>query len=393
MKFLYELIQKFGPVFKKGGKLEKYYPIYEMGEGFLFVLPNRTKTGAHIRDAIDMKRFMITVYFALIPAFIFGIFNAGYQYYLSIGETAQISSIMLKGIIIVLPIYILVLFVGGVWEVLFAVVRKHEINEGFLITSFLIPLIVPPTIPFWQLAAATTFGIVIGKEIFGGVGMNIFNPALVARAFLFFAFPKAMSGNSVWTVFGENTVDTYTAATPLAVISDTISGAGGVIESLADKGYTLWNMFVGIIPGSIGETSTLMILLGLFILLLTKSASWRIVISVFVGGFAMSTLLNFVAPDPTHIFALPAHYHFVMGGFAFGAVFMATDPVSSPGTNAGKIVFGFLVGVLAILVRTMNPAYPEGMMLAILLMNTFAPLIDHFVVQNNKRRRLKYASQ
>jgi len=393
MKFLYDFIQKFGPLFKKGGKLEKLYPIYEMGEGFMFVLPHRTKTGAHIRDAIDMKRFMITVYAALIPAFIFGIFNAGYQHFLSIGITASVWDIILKGAIVVIPIYLIVLVTGGIWEVLFAVIRKHEINEGFLITSFLIPLIVPPTIPWWQLVTATTFGIVIGKEIFGGVGMNIFNPALVARAFLFFAFPKAMSGNSVWTVFGEKVVDTYTSATPLAVISDTVSGSGGIIDALADKGYTLWNMFLGIIPGSIGETSTLMILLGLFILLLTKTASWRIVLSVFAGGFAMSTLLNQFAPDPTHIFALPAHYHFVMGGFAFGAVFMATDPVSSCGTNKGKYIFGFLIGVLAILVRTLNPAYPEGMMLAILLMNTFAPLIDHFVVLANKKRRLKYASK
>jgi Na+-transporting NADH:ubiquinone oxidoreductase subunit B len=393
MKFLYNFIKKFEPLFTKGGKLEKLYPIYEMGEGFMFVLPHKTKTGAHIRDAIDMKRFMITVYFALIPAFIFGIFNAGYQHYLSLGQSPHICSIFLKGAIIVLPLYIIVLVVGGVWEVLFAVIRKHEINEGFLITSFLIPLIIPPTLPWWQLATATTFGIVIGKEIFGGVGMNIFNPALVARAFLFFAFPKAMSGNSVWTVFGEKVVDAYTSATPLAVLSDTVSGSAGIVEVLADKGYTLWNMFVGIIPGSVGETSTLMILLGLIILMISKTASWRIVVSIFAGGFVMSSILNFFAPDPTHIFALPAHFHFVMGGFAFGAVFMATDPVSSCGTNTGKYYYGFLIGALAILVRTLNPAYPEGMMLAILLMNTFAPLIDHFVVQANKKRRLKYASQ
>jgi Na+-transporting NADH:ubiquinone oxidoreductase subunit B len=393
MKFLYDFIQKFGPLFKKGGKFEKLYPLYEMGEGFMFVLPHRTKTGTHIRDAIDMKRFMITVYFALIPAFIFGIINAGYQHFMSLGVSASIFQIVLKGVIIVLPLYIIVLIVGGVWEVLFAVIRKHEINEGFLITSFLIPLIVPPTLPWWQLATATTFGIVIGKEIFGGVGMNIFNPALVARAFLFFAFPKAMSGNSVWTVFGDKVVDAYTSATPLAVLSDTVSGSSGIVETLADKGYTLWNMFVGFIPGSIGETSALMIFLGLLILLVTKTASWRIVLSVFVGGFAMATLLNQFAPDSSHIFALPAHYHFVMGGFAFGAVFMATDPVSSSGTRKGKYIYGFLIGALAILVRTLNPAYPEGMMLAILLMNTFAPLIDHFVVQSNKKRRLKYASQ
>jgi len=393
MKFLYNFVKKFEPLFSKGCKFEKLYPIYEMGEGFLFVLPHRTKTGTHIRDAIDMKRFMITVYIAVVPAFIFGIFNAGYQHFLSLGVSANIWQIILKGIVIVLPIYIIVLAVGAVWEILFAVLRKHEINEGLLVSSFLIPLIVPPTIPYWQLIVATTFGIVIGKEIFGGVGMNIFNPALVARAFLFFAFPRSMSGDSVWTVFGEKTIDAYTAATPLAVVSDTISNSGGVIEALAEKGYTLWNMFLGTIPGSVGETSTLMILLGLLVLLLTKAGSWRIILSVFVGGFAMSTLLNYLAPDPSHIFALPAHYHFVMGGFAFGAVFMATDPVSSCSTKNGKFFYGFLIGVLAILVRTLNPAYPEGMMLAILLMNTFAPLIDHFVVQAHKKRRLKYATQ
>ena len=393
MKFLYDFIQKFGPLFNKGGKLEKFYPIYEMGEGFLFVLPNRTKTGTHIRDAIDMKRFMITVYIAIVPAFIFGIFNAGYQHFLSLGIAANIWQIILKGVIIVVPIYLIVLAVGAIWEILFAVVRKHEINEGLLISTFLIPMIVPPTIPYWQLIIATSFGIVIGKEIFGGVGMNIFNPALVARAFLFFAFPRSMSGDSVWTVFGAKTIDAYTSATPLAIVSDTVSNSAGVIEVLADKGYTLWNMFLGTIPGSIGETSTLMILLGLLLLIITKAGSWRIAISVFVGGFAMSTLLNYLAPNSSHIFALPAHYHFVMGGFAFGAVFMATDPVSSCATKKGKYIFGFLVGVLAILVRTLNPAYPEGMMLAILLMNTFAPLIDHFVLQGHKKRRLKYAAQ
>ena len=393
MKSLLNLMQKFALLFEKGGKFEKLYPLYEMGEGFLFVLPNRTKTGSHIRDAIDMKRFMITVYAALVPAFIFGIYNAGYQHFLSMGIAATYWQIILKGAIAVVPIYLIVLVTGGIWEVIFAVVRKHEINEGFLITSFLIPLIVPPTIPFWQLIIATSFGIVIGKEIFGGVGMNIFNPALVTRAFLFFAFPKAISGNSVWTIFGEKIVDTYTSATPLAVVSEKIAGSGSIIEVLADKGYTLWNMFLGTIPGSIGETSALAILIGLCVLLFTKIASWRIILSVFTGGLVMSLILNAAAPDKSSMLALPFYYHFVMGGFAFGAVFMATDPVTASGTNAGKFVYGFLIGVLAILVRTLNPAYPEGMMLAILFMNAFSPLIDHFFVQSNKKRRLKYASQ
>ncbi|MBC8384976.1 MAG: NADH:ubiquinone reductase (Na(+)-transporting) subunit B [Candidatus Cloacimonetes bacterium] len=393
MNFLLKFMQKFAPLFEKGGKFEKLYPLYEMGEGFLFVLPKKTKTGSHIRDTIDMKRFMITVYAALVPAFIFGIFNAGYQHFLSMGIAASFWQIILKGAIAVIPIYLVVLVIGGIWEVIFAVVRKHEINEGFLITSFLIPLIVPPTIPFWQLIVATSFGIVIGKEIFGGVGMNIFNPALVTRAFLFFAFPKAISGNSVWTIFGDKIADAYTSATPLTLVSDKIADVGNIIQVLADKGYTLWNLFLGIIPGSIGETSTLAILIGLCILLFTKIASWRIIFSVFAGGLVMSLILNAAAPDKSSILALPFYYHFVMGGFAFGAVFMATDPVTASGTNTGKFVYGFLIGMLAILVRTLNPAYPEGMMLAILFMNAFSPLIDHFVVQSNKKRRLKYASQ
>ncbi len=388
---MFKLLQKLKPHFEKDGKFHLFFPVFEMAETILFVLPSRTKKGAHIRDALDMKRFMFLVVIAATPAFLFGIFNVGYQYFLAAGINATFLDIVLKGLFIVLPIYITALVVGGLWEVLFAVVRKHEVNEGFLVSSFLIPMIVPPTIPLWQVAIATSFGIVIGKEVFGGVGMNIFNPALVSRAFLFFAYPKSISGDSVWTLFPEKVIDTYTTATPLAIISETHHGT--VIDTLVTKGYTFWEMFIGIIPGSIGETSTLAIFLGAIMLLITGIASWRIMLSVFAGGIAISFLFNVLSPDASHIFAIPFHYHLVMGGFAFGAVFMATDPVSASATNTGKYIYGFLIGVIALLIRCLNPAYPEGMMLAILFMNLFAPLIDYFVLSSHKKRRLKRAAK
>ena len=388
---MFKLLQKFKPHFEKGGKFHLFYPVFEMAETILYVLPSRTKKGAHIRDALDMKRFMMLVVIAATPAFLFGIYNAGCQHFLSAGIDAGFFDITLKGLLIVLPIYITALVFGGIWEVLFAVIRKHEVNEGFLVTSFLIPLIVPPTIPLWQVAVATSFGIVIGKEVFGGVGMNIFNPALVSRAFLFFAYPKSISGDSVWTFFSDKVVDTYTSATPLAIAGE--QTAQTIVETLTDKGYTFWNMFVGFIPGSIGETSTLAILLGAAFLLIIGVASWRIMLSVFAGGFVISILFNLLSPDSAHIFAIPFHYHFVMGGFAFGAVFMATDPVSASATNTGKYFYGFLIGVIALLIRSLNPAYPEGMMLAILFMNLFSPLIDYFVILSHKKRRLKRAAK
>lgn len=384
-----KLLHKIKPHFEDRGKLSRFYPIYEMIEAILFVPPARTRKGAHVRDAMDMKRFMFLVVIAGVPAFLFGIYNAGLQHFLSAGIKASQLDIIIKGLLIVLPIYIVTLAVGAFWEVLFAVVRKHDVYEGFLVTSFLIPMIVPPTIPLWQIAVATSFGIVIGKEVFGGVGMNIFNPALVTRAFLFFAYPKSISGDSVWTLFSDKVVDAYTTATPLAIVSET--HAGTAVSALADKGYSFLQMFLGFIPGSIGETSTLLILLGGIFLLITGVASWRVMISVFAGGFAISIIFNLLAPDPTHVLAIPFHYQMVMGGFAFGAVFMATDPVSSADTNLGKYIYGFLIGVLALLIRNLNPAYPEGMMLAILFMNLFAPLIDYFVVSAHKKRRMKRA--
>lgn len=356
-----------------------------------FVSPEKTKSGAHIRDYYDIKRLMISVIFAGIPAFAFGIYNAGYQHYISQGIQAGFIDIIIKGSWLVLPILVVSYGVGGFWEVLFAVIRKHEVNEGLLVTGFLIPLIVPPSIPLWQVAVATSFGIIVGKEVFGGTGMNVFNPALVTRAFLFFAYPASISGDSVWTSFGSKVVDTYTGATPLAVAS--IKTGTPVVEALAEKGYGLWDLFLGLIPGSIGETSTLMILLGALFLIVNGVANWRIMLSVFAGGIVMALVLNAFAPSADSFMALPPHYHLVMGGFAFGAVFMATDPVSSSATMAGQYVYGFFIGLLAILVRVLNPAYPEGMMLAILFMNAFAPLIDNVVVWNNIRRRKQRATE
>ncbi len=377
--------------FEQGGKLERLYPVYEMLLGMLLIPPMPTRSGAHIRDHYDIKRMMVSVIIAGVPALIFGTYNAGYQHYLSTGVYASVMDCFIKGAWLVVPIFIVVYAVGGFWEVLFAVVRRHDIAEGFLVTGFLIPLIVPPTIPLWQVAIGTSFGIIIGKEVFGGTGMNVFNPALITRAFIFFAYPSSISGNEVWTSVGSKVVDTYTMATPLAVA--TSAGGSDVVKLLADNGYTFSSMFFGLEPGSIGETSAFMILLGGFFLLLNGVASWRIILSVFAGGYFTGLLFNFAAPGAGHPFALPAHYHLVMGGFAFGAVFMATDPVSASATNTGKYIYGFMIGALAILVRLVNPAYPEGIMLAILFMNAFAPLIDSAVIWGSVRRRQKRASK
>ncbi len=377
-------------LFEKGGKFERFYPVYEMMETLLFVTSARTKKGAHIRDNFDIKRLMMFVIIAAFPAFVFGMYNAGYQHYISQGMTGSTMEYILKGATYMVPILIVSYAVGGFWEVLFAVVRQEEVNEGLLVTGWLVPMIVPPTIPLWQVAVAVTFGVVVGKELFGGTGMNIFNPALVTRAFLFFAYPAAISGNKVWAVFGDKVVDSYTKATPLAAAMGATGGS--VVDYLASKGYTFWNMFVGTVPGCTGETSALLIFAGGIFLLITGVASWRIILSVIAGGLVMGIILNTLAPDPASFLALPPYYHLVMGGFAFGAVFMATDPVSASQTNAGKYIYGFFIGFLAVMVRGLNPAYPEGMMLAILFMNAFAPLIDNILVSRNIKRRLSRAS-
>lgn len=375
--------------FGKGGRLERFWPLVDAAETFFFRLPVRTTGGTHIRDAYDLKRMMMIVVVALFPSMIFGTYNVGYQFYASAGIPADHLACVLKGLAVIVPLYVVTFAVGGAWEVLFALIRGEEINEGFFVTGALIPLVMPPTIPLWQLALAVSFGVVLGKELFGGTGMNIFNPALVSRAFLFFAYPKSISGAGVWTLTGDRVVDAYTMATPLHL---GIEPKGDIVAHLSANGFDFWRMFTGLEPGSIGETSTVAILIGALVLIITGVGSWRIIASVFAGGAAMAFLCNAFAPSPASVLALPAHYHFVMGGFAFGAVFMATDPVSAAGTNAGKYVYGFLIGVLTVMVRTLNPAYPEGMMLAILFMNLFAPLIDYTVVRLNMRRRVRRAA-
>lgn len=376
MKALRNYIDRIKPQFEKGGKLEKLHSTFEAFETFLFVPDKVTFKGSHIRDVMDMKRTMIVVVIAVLPAMLFGMWNVGYQHFTSLGETVALWPTFWYGFLKVLPLIIVAYVVGLGIEFAFAQMRGHEVNEGYLVSGILIPLIVPPDIPLWMLALSIVFAVVIGKEVFGGTGMNILNPALTARAFLFFAYPQDMSGDKVWI---SDMADGYSGATPLG---DALVGNFDNLPSAMD-------MFYGIIPGSVGETSTLAILLGGIILIATGIGSWRIMLSVFGGGLVMGYIFNIFAVN--EYMAMPFYYHFIMGGFAFGAVFMATDPVSASQTNKGKYIYGFLIGVLAVLIRVLNPAYPEGMMLAILLMNTFAPLIDHYVVQSHIKRRLKRA--
>lgn len=380
MKPIRKFLDKIKPHFQKGGKLQKLHSTFDAFETFLFVPDTTTHKGSHIRDSIDLKRTMSVVVLALMPALLFGMWNVGYQYYKSIGIDASMLQLFWFGFIKVLPIVIVSYVTGLGIEFVSAQIRGHEVNEGFLVSGMLIPLVLPVTIPLWMVALATAFAVIIGKEIFGGTGMNIFNPALVARAFLFFGYPAYMAGD-VWTSVGEKTIDGWSGATPLAMSA----------EHHLDKLPSFNDMFFGFIPGSIGETSTLAILIGAAILIITGIGSWRIILSVFAGGYLFGLLLNWFAPanDLTHYMHIPAHYHLVMGGFAFGAVFMATDPVTASQTNIGKYIYGFIIGVMCVLVRIFNPAYPEGMMLAILFMNMFAPLIDYFVVEQNIKRRLR----
>lgn len=380
-------------MFEKGGKFEKFYYLFEANETFLFSPASTAKNkGVQVRDAIDLKRMMMTVVIAMIPCLIFGIFNVGYQHNIATGGATTFFSLenLLFGARWVLPIVLVSYAAGGLIEVVFAIVRKHPINEGFLVTGMLIPLIVPPTIPLWQVALATVFGVLVGKEIFGGTGMNILNVAMTARAFLYFAYPSQISG-AVWTQLADKApVDAYTGATALSIAYDTSnSGSGSVVSALGDF-FSFNNMFLGFIPGSIGETSALMALLGALILIATGVGSWKIIVSVFGGAFIMGAIFN--AAGLNGFMDLPAHYHLVMGGLAFGAVFMATDPVSAAQTETGKWIYGLLIGMLTVLIRVVNPAYPEGIMLAVLFMNVFAPLIDYYVVQANKKRRLARAT-
>ncbi|MFP4620313.1 MAG: NADH:ubiquinone reductase (Na(+)-transporting) subunit B [Bacteroidales bacterium] len=382
MKPLRRYIDKIKPHFEKGGKFEKLQSTFEAFETFLFVPDKVTTQGSHIRDHIDMKRTMSLVVISLIPALLFGMWNVGYQHYLATGQEGTTLELFLEGLKLVLPIIVVTYVTGLAIEFAFAQIRGHEVNEGFLVTGMLIPLVLPVDVPLWMVAVATAFAVIIGKEVFGGTGMNILNPALTARAFLFFAYPGYMSGNQVWThglLGGEGIVDGYSGATPLA------QAAEGNLEQLP----AVEEMFFGYIPGSIGETSVVAILIGAFILLYTGVGSWRVMISTFAGGLVMGILLNVFAVNP--FMEIPPWEHLAMGGFAFGAVFMATDPVTAARTRKGKYIYGFLIGLLAILIRVINPAYPEGVMLAILLMNVFAPLIDHYVVESNINQRLKRA--
>jgi Na+-transporting NADH:ubiquinone oxidoreductase subunit B len=374
MKSLRNYLDKVKPQFEKGGKFEKLRSTFEAFETFLFV-PNRvTRSGSHIRDAIDMKRTMTVVIIALIPSLLFGIYNVGFQHYLSHGETVGFWQMFGFGLVKVLPIIVVSYVVGLGIEFAFAQARGHEVNEGFLVSGMLIPLVMPPDIPLWMLAIAVAFAVIFGKEVFGGTGMNVMNPALTARAFLFFAYPQDISGDKVWIA---EKADAFSGATPLGYA---LTGDFNKIQAPID-------MFLGFIPGSIGETSVVAIFIGAVILIATGIGSWKIMLSAVLGALGFGYFLNLVSfNDYT---AIPAHMHLIMGGFAFGVVFMATDPVSAAQTNLGKWIYGFMIGVMVILIRVFNPAYPEGVMLAILLMNVFAPLIDYYVVEANIRKRLK----
>ncbi len=378
MKSLRKFVDKIKPNFSKGGKFAKLHSTFEAFESFLFV-PNRVTTkGSHIRDALDMKRAMSVVVAAAVPALLFGMWNTGYQHNLSIGMEATIWENFVFGFLKVLPIIVVSYVVGLGIEFAVAQIRGHEVNEGFLVSGILIPLIVPVDVPLWMVALATAFAVIIGKEVFGGTGMNILNPALTARAFLFFAYPGWMSGDTVWIqglTSGDGVIDGFSGATPLA------NAAAGLFEKLPST----WEMFLGTIPGSIGETSVIAILIGAVILVATGIGSWKIMFSMAAGGLAMGFLFNAFAVNP--FMEIPAWHHLIMGGFAFGAVFMATDPVTAAQTERGKWIYGFLAGIFAVLIRVINPAYPEGVMLAILLMNVFAPLIDHYVIEANIKKR------
>ena len=385
MNGLRNLVDKIKPTFEKGGKLGFLHSTFDAFETFLFVPNTVTKKGAHVRDCVDLKRVMIMVVLALVPAMLFGIWNTGYQHNLAFGLNWGFTDIVLYGLAKVLPLYVVAYLVGLAIEFVSAQIQGHEVNEGYLVSGMLIPLIVPVDVPLWMLAIAVAFAVIIGKEVFGGTGMNIWNPALLTRAFLFFSYPSKMSGDTVWTggvarfmeegtafQCGNGLVDGFSGATPLA---------NATLENLEPR---FLDMVIGTIPGSVGETSVIAILLGAALLIWTGVASWKIMASSVLGGLAIGYLGYALGATD-----LPGHYQLVMGGFLFGTVFMATDPVTSAQTECGKWIYGFLVGALAVTVRIWNPGYPEGMMLAILLMNTFAPLIDHYVIEGSIKRRAK----
>ncbi len=398
MKFIKNIFDKNKPQFEKGGKLEKFMPLFETFETLFFV-PNAVtpSRGTQIKDAVDLKRMMMTVVIAMIPALAFGIWNVGYQHGLATGESITFAQQLWIGIVVTLPIIVVSYAAGLTVEFIFGIKKGHSLNEGFLVTGMLIPLVLPPTIPLWQVALATVFAVLIGKEVFGGTGMNILNVALTARAFLYFAYPSQISGD-VWAYLGDKApIDGYTGGTSLAIANEASVGGTKVVEALAGSNtvlgsdfFSLSNLFFGFIPGSIGETSVFMILIGALILIATGVASWKIIVGVFGGAYLTALLFNSIGAN--EFMLMPAHYHLVIGGLAFGAVFMATDPVTATQTEKGKWIYGILIGVLTIIIRVFNPAYPEGIMLAVLLMNVFAPLIDFYIVKANKKRRIQRAT-
>ncbi|MBT4250238.1 NADH:ubiquinone reductase (Na(+)-transporting) subunit B [bacterium] len=390
MKWLLDYLLKIKPNFDEGQKLNWLYPLYEATETILFSTDAKTKSAPHIRDSIDIKRVMILVVVALIPCYVFGAINVGYQNALSFGLERTWIENLIFGANAIIPIIVVTFVAGAFWEILFAIVRKHEISEGFLVTCALIPLTMPPSIPLWQLFIATSFGIVIGKEIFGGVGMNIFNPALTARCFIFFSYPSKISGDMVWLIGPDG----YSGATALSVPASTNNAdAVYLLNGITQFDYSWINLASGWIPGSIGETNKFIIFSAAAALMLMKLISWRVILGGISGLFAMSYIGTLIAPfSDNSMLSIPPHYHLVMGSFAFGLTFMATEPVTGSHTDTGRLVYGFFVGVLTVIIRSINPAYPEGVMLAILLMNAFASLIDYFVVKVNISKRMaRYA--
>ena len=431
MKFLRNMLDRAHPLFGKGGKLEKLYPLYEAGDTFLYTPGNVAKGLTHIRDALDLKRMMIIVVVSLIPCTLFGMWNVGYQANLAIQSLIEVKlepyldwhhaihramgmsnnpgnpiDCFVLGAMYFLPIYLVTMTVGGICEVIFSIVRKHEINEGFLVTGLLFPLTLPPDIPLWQVGLGIAFGVVIGKEIFGGTGRNFLNPALTARCFLYFAYAGQISGDRVWIaskyLAGGGNIDGYSGATALGQLAaadmtkypDTMDSLAHVMTTGGERSLTWISSFIGTIPGSIGETSKVACLIGAVILIATRIGSWRIMAGVCLGALAVSSLFYFIGSKTNSMFNVPPWWHFVTGGLAFGTVFMATDPVSASMTEAGKWFYGLLIGAMTILIRVVNPAFPEGVMLAILFGNVFAPFIDYCVIQANIRRRAaRYASE
>lgn len=399
MKALRNYLDKIKPNFEEGGKLHWLHSTYDAFETFLFVPNTTSKSGVHIHDARDSKRTMIIVVIALIPALLVGMYNVGLQHYLAIGQQASIGDMFLFGFLAMLPQLVVSYVVGLGIEFAIAQARKEEVAEGFLVSGILIPMILPVDTPLWMIAVATAFSVIFAKEVFGGTGYNVFNVALITRAFLFFSYPSKMSGDQVWVrtsdtfgLGGGTVVDGYSGATPLGQIATTEAGSFGefTFQGITGQSLSISDMFFGFIPGSMGEVSTFAILLGAILLIMTGVGSWKTMLSVFLGGAVAVVITNLFAQNA--LMGMPMQYHFLLGGFAFGAVFMATDPVTSARTEKGKWIYGFLIGLLAVAIRVFNPGYPEGMMLAILFMNAFAPLIDFYVVDANINRRLKRAT-